>query len=295
MTIEDIKTLTGMKTPVLNAKDFLKGQTGLIDTLKANSNTILLDYISEGFLTENGIEVDDAMKELFINNTEFFSDEKNVILFKLALECMYLPRSIIDGFYNERLMKAIYAPHRQAWDSYALNQKNNSTIWQNAQITGPIYSQHSLTLAEMKMGAARAGQNGCGWVAAYNVMYLKNNTQNPADIIFHVEHNGGLVGGGKLGSNPEAYADYFNGFGMKTCVTYNLSGGVDSKVQNDGPFMLLYSSNKGAHYIAVERKNGEFRAYNTERSMGSGHFETIPSMDAWLKENDYKASAFIGF
>ncbi len=200
---------------------------------------------------------------------------------------------LISGFYNERLMKSTYGPQRMAWDRYAPNQKNNSTVWQNAQITGPIYNQNEQAIADMKMGAAYAGSSGCGWIAAYNTTYLMGNTQNPADIIYHVESNGGLIANGHWGSNPEAYADYFNDMGMNASITYDLSAGIDSQVQNGDVFMLLYSHEGGAHYISVEYNNGQYQAYNVYKD--SSKVVGFTSMDTWLKDNNYIANAFIGF
>jgi hypothetical protein len=124
----------------------------------------------------------------------------------------------------------------------------------------PIFGQNAAPVSSIHMGFSTANQNGCGWISTYNAMYLLGNAQTSSSIISYLENDGGMVFGGMMGTNPESIANYFSDMGVHANLTYDFFMGIDGMMQNSGSnvFVLLYSHQNGAHYIAVEYKDGKY-------------------------------------
>ena len=92
--------------------------------------------------------------------------------------------------------------------------------------------------------------NGCGVVAIYNIMFLKDQRQELYDIASYLEKNGHIIDNGKYGTNPFTIGEYF-----------------DEKNIADGDLMIVstWNSNKkkdGVHFFAIEYRGGTYYAYN---------------------------------
>ena len=200
--------------------------------------------------------------------------------------------ALVDSLFNENFMKSLRLINKTLLRK-SYNSFSNNLPMPVVSSAGPIYNQASPSVTDIRMGFGTANDNGCGWISAYNAMYLLGNTQSPNSIIHYLENDGGLVMNGLLGTNPESIANYFTDMGINANLSYDMLLGVDRSVQTleTNVFVLLYSHGSGAHYIAVQYKGGKYYAYNVYSD--SKNAEEIDSIDSWLTRNRYIPSALI--
>ncbi|MCL1816420.1 MAG: hypothetical protein FWG43_02305, partial [Clostridiales bacterium] len=165
-------------------------------------------------------------------------------------------------------------------DNYAFNS--------GFTFSGFIHDQNSGDASTLKMGKYTGDYNGCGWIATYNVGVIMGENFQPADIIKYYDSHGGALVDGAFGANPLAINMYLNEQGINAKLN-NLPGKVDSQIKDSKTSILMYLHENGGHYITIEYVNGMYYAYNNDTSRYPASPEPIPSIDAWLKEDNLTA------
>lgn len=150
----------------------------------------------------------------------------------------------------------------RAEEHYILNQETEKT-YRGFNSDGYIINQSLTTVFEY---GADKNQNGCGWIAIYNVLnYLKIQGKYDreiiiADIIRYCEHYG-LVFDGALGTSPSAIQNYFRTLGF-TVSEYSSSSSYDGHIATSDACITLFIILQTGHYEAISPKESGFYSYN---------------------------------
>ena len=162
-------------------------------------------------------------------------------------------------------------------------------------------------------GYNHGARNGCGWISIYNASVLLGNPQHPAEIVRHLETNGGPVVNGMFGVYPGAIEDFFRAQGYdvnhdfrmnfhQEGVTSQTSRSVDDTIRNANVAILTYVHGNGAHFITIQYEEGYFVVYNDHtanrhsRNLGlwSDYNDgaLVDSVDKLIRDNDNMLFSF---
>ncbi len=107
---------------------------------------------------------------------------------------------------------------------------------------------------------------GCGVIAVYNISIMQGEPRDLIDLIYWFEQNGGFVMNGVFGVNPRAIAEFYDMLGKKADEMTDADDLEDSRKKSGYYIICQWNSQnnpvKGAHYYAVEDKNGYLTVYN---------------------------------
>jgi hypothetical protein len=187
-------------------------------------------------------------------------------------------------------------------DESASNYEHNKdlSIPDEAVYQGMIIDQGKMN--EYKYGNDTSENNGCGWIATYNVLQVLENPQEAEDIIRSYEKNGVLLGG-TLGTNPYGIGKLFEDFGYQVDYTVTsftpekvsgLLGGVKSSFNDDfsgDVNIVVYARNNwSAHYVTfVDAGDGKYQFYNDRY----GGKEDIRTYEEFVKENNEMVTSMV--
>ncbi len=157
-----------------------------------------------------------------------------------------------------------------------------------------IYNQNSIPKEELRYGFRSSAATGCGWIATYNALTLMGFNVTPEKLISYYEKAFPLVNG-NFGTFVLSPVFLLKRLGLKVKVTDNIKE-FDSLAQRAEVCILFYHwRNKlkfGAHYIAVEQKDGDFFGYNTYK--GSEHADYLGnSLEDFIKKRRYFGAILI--
>ena len=141
---------------------------------------------------------------------------------------------------------------------------------------------------DMKMGAKKFSQMGCGIAATHNAILLAGGTSSLADVVkFMQSHDLTLGFVGVYFTNIQLFVKR-KGYSNKIYLT-KLKDSLDKKIKNCTKkiAILAYKHSTGGHYVAIKynTETEKFQVYNTNR--------TLASVDKWIKDNNYKPLSLI--
>ncbi len=109
--------------------------------------------------------------------------------------------------------------------------------------------------------------NGCGVIAAYNVLVSKNSKVLFYDVYLTLRDLGGPILQGLLGTNP-ATIKYLMGLCFNkvySCTFYKKQKWIDIAGKSEAVIVLYKTRKLGMHYIAgIKVNRDEFRFYNAD-------------------------------
>lgn len=125
---------------------------------------------------------------------------------------------------------------------------------QNAVFSVDGYAVEQACAQHLRYGRFGSHYNGCGWMAAYNLLHALGRTPN-ADTV-RADLARGLWFGGKLGTGPFRLARYLRTQGVQVHLTL-LRSTAFRRTQTCSAGMLLYRNGAGggAHYVAFAPLN----------------------------------------
>lgn len=114
-------------------------------------------------------------------------------------------------------------------------------------------------LKEFRYGMRGSDKNGCGWIAAYNLLKILGESPAPAEVARQFEKY--RVALGILGTTAAAFYPYFHkkGYKVQPVLTWNLSK-LENKLLAGRGAVLFYLHPKllkGGHFVAVHRAGNE--------------------------------------
>ncbi|MBQ9967271.1 MAG: hypothetical protein IJO88_00930 [Oscillospiraceae bacterium] len=151
-----------------------------------------------------------------------------------------------------------------------------------------IYDQKSIPKDRWRYGLRSVGATGCGPIAAYNALCLLGYHPKMEPIVRWFERNVPLING-NLGTFVLTPAQFFKKLGFPVRVITRRSG-FDEAARSSDVCLLFYRWQKklkgGAHYVALQYKNGRFTGYNTYRNAQAPD-DYGESLEAFLKKRKY--------
>ena len=146
---------------------------------------------------------------------------------------------------------------------------------------GYINEQHST--APIPYGRMDSSENGCGWIAAYNLLHHMGDTpvspKSVADSLL-----GGLVLWGYLGTWPFAIISFLRRCGYAVC--WSLRRAVQKqRIQSAPASILLYIGpfwrprDFQMHYVMLYPHGDRVRILNFQ---GPNHWESIEAFDSLM-------------
>lgn len=151
-----------------------------------------------------------------------------------------------------------------------------------------IYNQRQIPKEQWRYGLRSSGATGCGWIATYNALRLLGYRIDPEELIRYYERQLPLIHG-NTGTSILGPAICMKQMGFPTKVIAQRKQ-FDLAAKKARACILYYRwRNKwklGAHFVAVEYKNGCFVGYNTYRN-SKGPNEYGESLEEFLKRKKY--------
>ena len=160
---------------------------------------------------------------------------------------------------------------------------------------GLIYNQRKIPKRKWRYGFRSSSATGCGWIAAYNALYLMGYRASPEELIRSFERQLPLIHG-NLGTTLLAPAVFFRRRGFRVRVTFRRRR-FDSLAKKADVCILFYRWRRkfrlGAHFAALQYREGRFTGYNTYKN-SAGPDDYGASLPDFLKRRGYFCPVLIG-
>ena len=151
-----------------------------------------------------------------------------------------------------------------------------------------IYCQRDIPKEQWRYGLRSSAAVGCGWIATYNALRLMGYRAKPEDLIRYYEWQLPLVHG-NAGTSCWGPALRFRQWGFLVKMTADRKR-FDELAKESDACILFYRWRRGwkmgAHFVALEYRNGGFVGYNTYRN-SKGPDDYGESLDGFLKNKQY--------
>ncbi len=151
-----------------------------------------------------------------------------------------------------------------------------------------IYNQRRIPKKRWRYGLRSSAATGCGWIATYNALRLMGYGVNPEKLIHYFEWQIPLING-NMGTFIFGPAIFFKQKGFQVKVTARRRKFDEVAKNSDVCIVFYYWRRKfkfGAHFVAVQHKDGRFIGYNTFRN-SVGPDEYGDSLEKFLKTQKY--------
>ena len=157
-----------------------------------------------------------------------------------------------------------------------------------------IYNQKQIPKEQWRYGFRSSAATGCGWIATYNALRLLGYRAKPEDLIRWYERMLPLIHG-NAGTTVLAPAVFFRKQGFPVRIVARRERFDDAAKESAVSIVFYHWRSKwklGAHFVAVQHKDGKFLGYNTFRnSTGPDNWgESIP---AFLQRNKFFGAVLI--
>ena len=151
-----------------------------------------------------------------------------------------------------------------------------------------IYCQRDIPKEQWRYGLRSSCAAGCGWIASFNALKRMGYEAKPEELIRYFERQLPLVHG-NCGTSTLGPAVLFKQMGFPVKVTAKRSE-MDRAAKEADVNILFYRWRRGikfgAHFVAVEYRDGRFTGYNTYRN-SKGPDDYGESLQWFLLEKGY--------
>ena len=158
-----------------------------------------------------------------------------------------------------------------------------------------IYNQKKIPKDQWRYGIRSSAAAGCGWIAAYNALWLMGYRAEPEQLIRYYERNLPVLNG-TLGTFVMTPVQLFRKLGFEVTVTAWRSR-FDDLAKSADVCILFYHWSRlpkfGAHFAAVQYNDGQFTGYNTYKT-SRGPDRYGESLEKFLKQKKYFGAVLIG-
>lgn len=157
-----------------------------------------------------------------------------------------------------------------------------------------IYNQRKIPKEQWRYGLRSSAATGCGWIATYNALRLMGYRAEPEKLIRYYERQLPVIHG-NAGTTLLGPAVFMKQQGFPTKVIAARRD-FDAAAKEADVCILFYRWRKdwkiGAHFVALEHREGRFVGYNTYRG-STGPDEYGVSLEAFLKRKKYFGAVLI--
>lgn len=151
-----------------------------------------------------------------------------------------------------------------------------------------IYNQTKIPKEQWRYGFRTSAATGCGWIATYNALRLMGYKAKQEELIRYYEHQVPLLHG-NAGTLNQAPAFFFRHHGFPV-DTLSVTERFDEAVKSADVAILFYYWRRklkfGAHFVAVQHKDGAFTGYNTFAT-SDGPDDYGESLEAYIKKHGF--------
>lgn len=133
-------------------------------------------------------------------------------------------------------------------------------------------------ITDVKYGRYPSAKNGCGWIAAYNLLRLSGREADPRAVARSLEKT--LLFGGRLGTSFAPLAVYVAAKGLRPMLCFTRRT-TKARAERSCCGILLCRAKKYAHYVAYSNDGGRFTFYNTDINKKT-MAEFLAALKPWL-------------
>ncbi len=162
-------------------------------------------------------------------------------------------------------------------------------------MTDLIYNQTKIPKAKWRYGLRSSAATGCGWIATHNALRLMGYETDIPGLIRYFQRLLPLIHG-NAGTFFWAPALCFYKWGFPVKLYVSRSHFDRAAKESDVCILFYHWRNKwkfGAHFVALQYKDGTFTGYNTYRS-STGPDPYGPSLESFLQKRHYFGTVLIG-
>jgi hypothetical protein len=213
----------------------------------------------------------------------------------------YLKGFIQNYIDNDLLIKVIEFLRQRPHD-FPDNLEKNKLAFQNhinRIKSNDGYIEDQSNYKDMSYGALPVSQNGCGVIAAYNVLYhlTKNEAIDFPAIIQELESDG-IILNGAFGTSMIAIQDYFNKLGFKATGSSKVEDFDRIGFLNDATILTVFNNaddiTDAMHYMAITKTNGIYKVHNNGYRDGAIKFTSINDVLKRINSGKAKGVYLIG-
>lgn len=158
-----------------------------------------------------------------------------------------------------------------------------------------IYCQRDIPKEQWRYGFRSSAAVGCGWIATYNALRLMGYRAKPEELIRYYEWQLPLIHG-NAGTSFWGPAVRFRQWGFPVEVTADRRK-FDAVARESDVCILFFRWRRkwrlGAHFVALEYRDGKFIGYNTY-SNSRGPDVYGESLEEFLKQKHYFGAVLTG-
>ena len=151
-----------------------------------------------------------------------------------------------------------------------------------------IYNQHQIPKDQHRYGFRSSAATGCGWIATHNALRLMGYRADIEELIRYYEWQLPLIHG-NAGTSFWGPALCFQNWGFPVNMVVDRKR-FDEEAAKADCCILFYRWHKkwklGAHFVALQYRDGVFTGYNTFRNSTGPDFYG-ESLEEFLKTRGY--------
>ncbi len=158
-----------------------------------------------------------------------------------------------------------------------------------------IYNQRKIPKNKWRYGFRSSAAVGCGWIATHNALRLMGYETDIPELIRYFQRLLPLIHG-NTGTSFWAPAVCFHKWGFPVTMTFCPRRFDRAAKESDVSILFYYWRSKwkfGAHFVALQYKDGTFTGYNTYRT-STGPDPYGPSLEEFLRKQHYLGTVLIG-
>ena len=158
-----------------------------------------------------------------------------------------------------------------------------------------IYCQRDIPKSKWRYGLRSSAATGCGWIATHNALRLMGYETDIPKLIRYYEWQLPLIHG-NAGTSFWGPAVCFRNWGFPVRMTVRRRDFDRVAGESDVCILFYRWRDKwrfGAHFVALQYKNGTFTGYNTYRN-SAGPDPYGPSLREFLNRKRYFGAILIG-
>ena len=155
-----------------------------------------------------------------------------------------------------------------------------------------IFNQQQIPREQWRYGLRASADTGCGWIATHNALHLLGYREDIPALIRYYQRQLPLIHGncGTMFWGPYLCFRQW-GFPAQMHLSHYDRAAGEADVS-----ILVYHWRKkaklGAHFIALERREGRFLGYNTFRN-STGPDDLGPSLEEFIRRRKYFGTVLI--
>ena len=158
-----------------------------------------------------------------------------------------------------------------------------------------IYCQRDIPKSKWRYGLRSSAATGCGWIATHNALRLLGYETDIPKLIRYYEWQLPLIHG-NAGTSFWGPAVCFRNWGFQVRMTVRRKNFDRVAMESDVCILFFRWRDKwrfGAHFVALQYKDGTFTGYNTYRN-SKGPDPYGPSLQEFLSRKRYFGAILIG-